>query len=243
MTWKCGITIISLSAIRITFTLHPFNRRRWGRRPQTPTLNQRPAPRFSFFFTPQLCSPSASAAATRTTSLSKAARHRWTATWRRATTAWWTTARAATASSTRTARSSASTQEPGETSGSWTLVGHWSSTRQWIPSTRWRKKTQKSNCLSGYPVTLLVPSTLNSETCGACAACLQKGRCYDPVSNADKATFLYLKKMEKIIGTIQEMRCSFIWWNLVKQALLSVFCIVFCVNKMLFVCAYGWVRL
>lgn len=46
----------------------------------------------------------------RTTSLSRAARHRWMAMWRKAMTVWWTMAKAAMASSMRTALSSDSTR-------------------------------------------------------------------------------------------------------------------------------------
>lgn len=51
-----------------------------------------------------------STAATRTTSLCRAAKRHWMLTWRRATTVWWTTGRVATDSSTRTAPSLASTR-------------------------------------------------------------------------------------------------------------------------------------
>jgi len=65
---------------------------------------------FSSRFNLQLCSPSTFAAATRTTSPSRAARRRWTAMWRKATTVWWTTAKVVMANSTRMALSSASTR-------------------------------------------------------------------------------------------------------------------------------------
>lgn len=69
------------------------------------------------------------------------------------TTVWWTTVKEERYRSTRTAHSLASTQEPGEMSGSWTLVEVWSSTLQWTPSTPWHK-TQNSNCLPDFNSTI-----------------------------------------------------------------------------------------
>lgn len=87
----------------------------------------------------------------RTTSLCRAARRHWMATWRKATTVWWIMAKAATVSSTRTALSSASTRWR-RTRTRRRATRALRPPRPSMPSTRWRSAVAAHGGTQWHPL-------------------------------------------------------------------------------------------
>lgn len=145
-------------------------------------------------------------------------------------TVWWSMEKEGKSRSTRTAPSSDSTQEPGEMSGSWTLVEVWSSTHQWILSTLWHNTWKIFISIAQMFATLLhfarnlKTNYRNPEKMKICACFCGKEPMrlsyYWTFNHSHFSTFMG-KKNIKTFGSFF-CRCAF------KGYLLKKICLLFC---------------